>query len=115
MTFPEEARKRGGIQNICRLTSMGKRHVLAKAGDTVKFDVTVDIPPRCGALTNVEWSFEGEKDFPVKTWKETHAEHIFREPGKYTVVVRTYNERNGDDQTPFTQIRNIDKMVVTVE
>ena len=115
LTFPEEAQKRGGIQNICRLTSKGKRHIQAKTGDAVKFDVTVDIPPHCGALTNVEWSFEGEKDFPIKTGKETCAEHVFRKPGKYTVVVRTYNERNGDDQTPFTQIRNIDKMVVTVE
>ena len=115
LIFPRGADERGGIQNVCRVSSHGERAVTVRAGETVTFEVSVEIPEGCGVLTNVEWSFEGEKDYPVKTGKQTTAEHTFGKPGKYVVAVRTYNERKGDDQTPFTQIRNIDKMVVTVE
>lgn len=115
LIFPKNADERGGIQNVCFLTSNGKKSIIVKKNEDVKFDVLVEIPKDCGVLTNVEWSFEGEKDFPIKTGKNTSAVHAFGKEGKYVVVVRTYNERNGDDKTMFTQIRNIDRMVVAVE
>jgi hypothetical protein len=114
LIFSDIADERGGIQNICKIHSNGKREICVKSGDKVCFSVDVDIPNGCGQLTDVEWSFEGEKDYPVKTSKETTVTHIFEKPGKYIVNVRTYNERKGDNQTKFTQIRNIDRMFVEV-
>lgn len=114
-TVPARAKKRGGIQNVCRISSRGKRKVYATAGESVPFDVQAEIPAGCGTLTKTEWSFEGEKDFPVKTGTCLHAEHRFPKAGKYTVAVRTYNERNGDPETKFTQIWNIDRMSVIVK
>lgn len=113
--FPKDANERGGIQNVCNLTAMGKKLLNVKKGEEVTFNVDVEIPKGCGGLTNVEWSFEGEIDFPIKTGERTSAGHIFTKEGKYVVVVRTYNERNNDTKTLFTQIRNIDKMVINVE
>lgn len=113
-TVPASANERGGIQNVCRLSSDGKRSVTARAGEPVPFDVMVDIPDGCGELVLVEWSFEGEKTF-TETGRETHTEHTFEHPGEYCVTVRTSNERRGDAKTPFTRIRNLDRMTVTVK
>lgn len=115
LLFSKSAIDRGGIQNVCSLNSNGKKSIRVKKNMPVEFTVDVEIPTNCGVLTNVEWSFEGEKNFPVKTGKCKKAVHSFENEGKYVVVVRTYNERNGDDKSLFTQIRNIDRMVVNVE
>lgn len=113
--IPEHANERGGIQNVCRISSRKMRKVCVSVGETVPFDVEAEIPAGCGPLTKVEWSFEGEKDFPVKTGVSLHAEHRFMKAGRYTVAVRTYNERRGDRETKFTQIWNIDRMSVIVK
>lgn len=115
LSFPERACERGGIQNVCRITSEGGKVVETTVGEKVSFEVAVGIPAGCGSLTDVEWSPEGEKDFPYKTGTETHFEHIYRRAGKYLVAVRTYNERHGDATTKFTRIPNIDRMTVVVK
>lgn len=114
-TVSEYANERCGIQNVCRLTSGGERKVSANVGENVPFEVNVQIPDGCGTLTDVEWDFEGEKTFSVYTGIETHTSHKFKKPGKYIVVVRTFNERHGNVSARFTKIRNIDRITVTVK
>lgn len=112
--IPAEGIARGGIQSIIRLHSHGSRRIAAKAGETVYFTVDALLPEGAGKITRVEWSFEGEKDYPVKTGDCLAASHTFANPGKYTVCVRTYNHRSGDEKDVFTQIPNIDRMLVEV-
>ena len=82
------------------------------------------MPDKAGSLTFVEWSFEGETDFPEKgKWQlkdngqrgTAKAVHVYEKPGTYFAVVRVMSERNGDKGAPFTQIRNIDRARVVVE
>lgn len=114
LIVPAKASERKGIQNVCTLTAEGKRTATVPCGVPLEFSVDVEIPDGAGYLTGVEWSFEGEKDFPVKTGTETKVTHTYTKPGNYIAVVRTYNERHGDKETPFTRIRNIDRIAVTV-
>lgn len=114
LTFSNSADDRKGIQNVCSISVNGKKKLTVKIGEKVKFNAEIEIPEGAGELTNIEWSFEGEKDFPVKTGVVTEAEHTFNKAGTYRVVMRAYNERNGDSKTPFTQIRNITYMTVEV-
>lgn len=113
MTYSESGKDRCGIQATCCVTSNGKKRVSAKVGEEVPFEVNVEIPKGAGELVNVEWSFEGEKDYPLKGLEKT-ASHVFEKKGTYVVCVRIYTERKGDKNAVFTKIPNIDRMVVDV-
>lgn len=121
---PDKADERGGIQAIPVLTANGSKCAHVKAGDTVQFEVSAEVPKGAGGLTFVEWSFEGEMDFPEKgEWELTEdgskgtakAAHVYGQPGTYFAVVRVKSERNGDKNQPFTQVRNIDRVRIIVE
>lgn len=123
VSVSENADERGGIQAVPVLTANGSKCAYVKAGETVCFEVNTGVPKGAGKLTFVEWSFEGETDFPEKgEWELSKdgkcgiakAEHIYRKPGTYFAVVRVKSERNGDKSQPFTQVRNIDRVRVVV-
>ena len=72
----------------------------------------------------MEYSFEGETDFPYKgefqltdggTKGTAKTEHRFLEPGVYFAVVKVRSQRNGNKDDVFTQVRNIDRVRVVVE
>lgn len=120
----DSAAERGGLQPVVELKANGSKCAHVKAGEPVKFTAQAEVPDQAGSLTFVEWSFEGETDFPRKgewqlrdkgqrgTAEETH---VYGKPGTYFAVVRVKSERNGDKTAPFTQIRNIDRVRVVVE
>ncbi len=121
---PDSAIERGGLQPVVSLKANGAKCARVKAGEPVRFTAEAEVPDGAGGLTFVEWSFEGETDFPEKgEWElrdggqrgTAHAEHVFAKPGTYFVVVRVKSERNGDQTAPFTQVRNIDRARVVVE
>lgn len=121
---PESASERGGIQPVPTLTANGAKCARVRAGEEVSFTVKAEVPEGAGALTFVEWAFEGEEDFPEKgTWELfengrkgiAKAVHAYVKPGTYFAVVRVKSERNGDRSQLFTQIRNIDRVRVIVE
>lgn len=122
--IPERAAERGGLQAVPMLTANGGKCARVKAGEEVSFTVEAEVPEGAGALTYVEWSFEGEQDFPCKgEWTLSEngkrgtagAVHTYEKTGTYFAVVRVKSERNGDKKAPFTQIRNIDRVRVVVE
>ena len=122
--IPESAVLRRGVQAVPVLTANGSKCVHVKAGEKVVITVDAEVPDGAGALTYVEWSFEGEQDFPEKgAWQlrdngqrgTAEAVHIYEKKGTYFAVVRIKSERNGDKAAPFTQIRNIDRVRVVVE
>ncbi len=122
----EGAVKRRGLQAAADLTIGGERLKRVKAGETVHFTLSVEIPEKGGQLTDTEWSFEGEQDFPVKggeVIQETVADgirylkvkqiHTFTRPGRYFAVVRVTNNRTPGDA--YTRIRNLARVQVIVE
>lgn len=115
---------RGGVQAVPALTANGSKCARVKAGEAVAFTVEAEVPDGAGALTFVEWSFEGEQDFPEKgVWElrdngqrgTAKAVHTYEKAGTYFAVVRIKSERKGDRTAPFTQVRNIDRVRVVVE
>ena len=121
---PESAARRGGIQPVATLTANGETCAHISAGETVSFLAQGEVPQGAGTLTRIEWSFEGEPDFPVQgTWSLTDegrrgvasASHTYEKPGTYFAVARIRAERRGDAQTPFTQVRNLARVRVVVE
>lgn len=120
----EKAEDRHGIQPVVSLLANGKTSVRVKAGETVKFQAVVDLPPNGGELTLSEWSFEGEADYPIKDSsiipaKDNNSrffaeqEHCFKNKGTYFSVVKVTANRNSED--PYTQLRNLCRVRVVVE
>ena len=120
----ETAEERGGIQPVVHFLANGEKCAHVKAGDTVTFTAEAEVPENAGTLTSVEYSFEGETDFPYKgefqltdggTKGTAKTEHRFLEPGVYFAVVKVRSQRNGNKDDVFTQVRNIDRVRVVVE
>jgi hypothetical protein len=120
----DTAKERGGLQPVVNLMANGSKCAYVKKGEEVTFVAEAEVPNRAGTLTFVEWSFEGEKDFPVKGEFElsnggqngiSKMVHKFENSGTYFGVVRVKAERNGNKNALFTQIRNIDRVRVVVE
>ncbi len=124
VTVPESAGERGGLQAIPILTANGSKCAHVKAGETVHFEVTAEVPEGAGILTGVAWSLDGDPNFERKgTWELTQegrcgratTSFVYERPGTYFGVVRVTSERCGDKGQLFTQIRNIDRVRVVVE
>lgn len=121
---PKTAKERRGLQPVAHLTANGSKCVCVKAGEQVEFQVEAEVPEGAGALTFVEWSFDGDKTFAVKgEWELWDAgkrgvsktAHVFEEPGTHFVVVRIKSQRQGDKKDCYTQISNIDRVRVIVQ
>lgn len=120
----DSADERGGIQPVVYVTANGSKCAHVKTGESVQFTAEAEVPKGAGALTDAEWSFEGETDFTYKgefylsnggKCGTAKAEHIFKEPGTYFVVVHVKSQRDGDKSDLFTQIKNLDRVRVVVE
>ena len=109
------AAERGGLQPIVRLDINGKKAVRIKAGEEVCFETSVDIPPAGGDLKGLEYSFEGEQDYPYAGTAESgglKACHTYSKPGTYYPVVRVVTNRTDN---PYTKLQNLDRACVVVE
>lgn len=120
----ETAAKRGGLQAVVNVLANGEKHAYVKVGENVAFSAYAEVPEGAGSLTAVEWSFEGEEDFPYKgvfelsdNGKQGNAKysHSYTKPGTYFAVVRVMSQRDGDKTDLYTQVRNIDRVRITVE
>lgn len=120
-----DVKTRGGIQPLVRLSAEGREYAHAKAGQQVRFMARIEMPQAAGALECVQWSFEGEQDYPhessgVRAWQEegifcaeATAEHAFERPGTYFCAVRVISNRNRKDG--YTRLRNLARVRVVVE
>lgn len=121
--IPADAGIRHGIQPVVHLTANGCKRAEVSAGEAVIFTAMAELPAGSGSLTRIEWSFDGES--PVSTsdnisWGEDRvsatitAEYAYSEPGDHFAVIRVWSERNGDADSIFTQVQNIDRVRVVV-
>jgi len=136
---PATANERKGIQPVVIVKANGGKRADVKVGQKVKLTATVEVPEKMGKLVTAVWNFEGlpndfltNKDFhgwnfdssdafPVKaifkkgnkvTIKTTYK---FTKAGTYFPTLRVASQREGDTNTPFTRIQNLDRVRVVVK
>ncbi|WP_346860842.1 hypothetical protein [uncultured Draconibacterium sp.] len=137
---PKTADERKGIQPVVNLLVNGNKRADIKAGEKVELTATAEVPEGMGKIVAAAWNFDRVPDnmenipgwdfadspiFPVKAeFKATnksgsHVEvkltHTFTEPGTYFPTLRVASQRNGDKNTPYTRIQNLDRVRVVVE
>ncbi len=123
VTVPESAKERGGIQPVVSLSAEGKKCVRCKAGEEIVFEAVAELPSGAGVLEHIEWSFEGEENYPVKgVFARMNAKktagialctHAYTVTGTYFAVVRVISNQNPGDL--FTRVFNLDRVRVIVE
>ena len=122
---PSIASERKGIQPVVNLTVKGTKKATVKMSQKVEMTAVVEVPPHTGKVVSAEWDFEGAGTFPVKqkeivfdekagraTLKMTHQ---FSKSGTYFPTLRVASQRDGDAQTPFARIQNLDRVRVVVK
>lgn len=122
---PPIASERKGIQPVVNLTIKGTKKATVKMRQKVEMTAVVEVPPHTGKVVSAEWDFEGAGTFPVKqkdivfdekagraTLKMTHQ---FSKSGTYFPTLRVASQRDGDGQTPFARIQNLDRVRVVVK
>ena len=85
---PERAVERGGIQPVPVLTANAGKCARVKAGETVSFEVEAEVPNGAGALTFVEWSFEGGMIFRKRAYGSFGTEDREELPGQ-SIFIRS--------------------------
>lgn len=116
----DNAAIRGGIQPTVRLTVDGRNTVNVRVGDRVQFKGTAQVPPRLGAITKVEWDLIGSGSYTtqpgihIRPVVELKNSYVFDKPGIYYVAVRVTAQRDGDANTPYALVQNLDRVRVVV-
>ncbi len=120
--LPSTAEERKGIQPIINLQVNGSKRADIKSGEKVNFIATVELPESTGKIVSAAWDFEGEGTFPIKSDVDgsessisLKVEHSYSKPGTYFATLRIAAQRDGDTETPFTLIRNLDRVRIVVQ
>src|SRR5262249_12255996 len=125
VAVPPTAAERRGIQPVVALLANGARRAEVAVGAPVAFTAEIEVPPGTGAVVRAEWDWDGSGTFPVKAdFGEEDAEgnrvtvkatHRFDTPGTYFPVLRAASRREGDANTAFACIQNLDRVRVVVK
>ena len=119
---PPTAEKRMGFQPVVELKVNGGDRADVKAGQPVTFTASIEVPPDTGKIILTEWDFVAKGDYPV-TEKINEPESkvnikktfTFSEPGTYFPVIRVTSQRDGNPDTPYARIQNLDRVRVVVK
>jgi len=126
VVIPEKADERSGIQATVKAAVNGKDHETIQKGENLSFSMTVGIPQNTGKLVYAAWDFDGSGEFKNRidlsrakfseegNQVEFSVSHSFDKAGTCFPSVRIATQREGDSQTPFATIQNIDRVRVTV-
>ncbi len=125
VVLPTNADERKGIQPVVTLKANGGARVDIKVGVAVTFTAVVEVPTHTGKVVSADWDFEGEGTFPVvgkykpadKTGSRVtlKTSYTYSKPGTYFVTLRAVSQRQGDANTPFARIQNLDRVRVVVK
>lgn len=127
VVISEKSADRKGIQAIPQALVNGKKHGMEDKGKKLDFTVTVDIPQHTGKLVYAAWDFDGSGEFKNQmdiskgkvskegSQLEFSISHAFQNSGTYFPSVKIATQREGDRNTPFSRIYNIDRVRVTVK
>jgi len=120
---PSSAAERRGIQPVVHLSTNGKARAEVAVGRAVQFTAIIELPPNTGKIIAAEWDFEGDGKFAVpqaikiSSGKQVRLNmtHAFAKPGTYFTTLRAISQRNGDQNTPYARIQNLDRVRVVVK
>lgn len=123
VVLPAAADERGGIQPVIRLTANGAKRAEVGVGEKVQLLAEVQVPGDTGKVVSAAWDFDGAGNFPVTAQLPEKAaeavtlaaEHSFDAPGTYFITLQVAAHREGDTDTPFALIRNLDRVRVVVQ
>jgi hypothetical protein len=120
VVVPASAAARKGVQPVVRIKANGGPRADARVGEPVEFEAVVEVPPGTGVVAMVEWDFEGDCRFPVKSelgepsasasFRQTYA---FERAGTYFPAVRVASRRP-DDPSLYARPKNIGRVRVVV-
>lgn len=120
VTPSPDATGRFGVQPVVSLLANSEKCVRIRAGETVTFEAVVGLPQNGGTVNGIEFSFEGEDDYPIRGEMQptpggaaARASHCYTKPGTYFAAARATSSMAGRD--PFLQITNLDRARVIVE
>ena len=125
--IPAVSEDRKGIQPTVEVTINSSKRADISAGETVTFNAVVEIPKGMGKLVYAAWDFDGSGDYKdivdLSEAKisvdgsrvEIVMKQTFSEPGTHFPVLRVASERDGDIETPFARIQNLDRVRVVVK
>jgi hypothetical protein len=116
------AEARRGIQPVVRAQANGDARAEVGVGETVTFDVAVEMPAGAGRVVSLEWDPEGNGSYPVRdenidgTQSKLSASltHTFETPGTRFPTVRVAAHRSGDTGARFERLMNLGRTRVTV-
>lgn len=123
--------KRFGMQSVVTLTTNGGKRADVRVGETVHFEIDVQLPTGAGEVTGIEMAdreYSGELmgvDFPhVLDFRRyvrdgihgatAEASFAYAKPGTYFAAVRVSSNRTGDPSAVYTQVLNLDRARIVV-
>lgn len=125
VVVPPTADARKGIQPVVLLQANGSKRADVKVGQSVAFTADVEVPAQTGQIVATNWDFDGTGAFPEagkftltdKTGSHGRVKttHTFTKRGVYFVTLRAVSQRQGDANTPFARIQNLDRVRVVVK
>tara|TARA_Y100001980_G_scaffold46342_1_gene30256 strand:+ start:49532 stop:51652 length:2121 start_codon:yes stop_codon:yes gene_type:complete len=121
--IPPTATERKGIQPVVSLKANGSKKAIVKVGEEVSFTADVAVPENQGKVISAAWDFDGSGDYKeqAKMGTEMNSKatisttHKFSKPGTYFVTLRAFAQRDGDSDTAFARIQNLDRVRVVVQ
>jgi hypothetical protein len=121
VVLPANAAERRGIQPVVTLSVNGAERIEVRAGQSVTFTGTIEVPPAAGSIIAAEWDFEGTGKFEAAPVAKRSAErvtvsmtHRFDKPGTYFTGLRGVSQRDEAAGTPYQRIRNLARVRVVV-
>jgi hypothetical protein len=121
VVLPASAAERRGIQPVVTLSVNGAERIEVRAGQSVTFTGTIEVPPAAGSIIAAEWDFEGTGKFEAAPVAKRSAErvtvsmtHRFDKPGTYFTGLRGVSQRDEAAGTPYQRIRNLARVRVVV-
>jgi hypothetical protein len=118
--LPKNAETRQGIQPVVELTANGFTRIDITFGQIVNFEAKIQVPPKVGKVVCTEWDFLGTGDFTafpignLESVAEVKATFTYNSPGTYIPSIRVTSHRDGDPNTPFARVQNLDRVRVVV-
>lgn len=125
VVVPLQAAARMGIQPTIVVKVNGSESISIHKNKAVVFTAVIELPPNTGKVVSATWDFEGVGKFPVasklipgkagSTAVSVKATYTFTKSGTYFPVLQVAAQRQGDKQTPYTQIKNLGRVRVVVK
>ena len=127
VVLPATAGERKGIQPVVELKVNGEDRADITVGESITFTAIVEVPENTGKIVSAAWDFDGSGTFKEVVNLEdakvvnggSHVEltmkHTFAEPGTHFPALRVAAQREGDIETPFARIQNLDRVRVVVK